>query len=179
MNDRDFVERAWHDARGDALTAVKLVRDRRPELGLREAAYLVSAFKPVVLTEVHDEESFKAVERACRPDHETDDRRSRAQGLGYQPKEEGRQALQVRLMMYKAGKGGEVTVRNEAKDAVTRELRDRGIDYAIEHGRKHTRVVFVLNGRRRMIITPNYNGNWRSKKYARADVRRMLRQAAI
>ena len=43
----ELVERAWRDANGDALTAVKLVRERRPELGLRGAARLVADIKHI------------------------------------------------------------------------------------------------------------------------------------
>jgi hypothetical protein len=43
---RELAERAWRDAHGDALTAVKLLRDWRPDLGLREAARVIQEHKP-------------------------------------------------------------------------------------------------------------------------------------
>jgi hypothetical protein len=68
--------------------------------------------------------------------------------------------------------------RDEIVDAVTRELQLAGVDYQIEHGSKHPRIRFVLNGKSQFYVTPRYSGNWRLRTHARTGIRRVLRQAA-
>ena len=72
-----------------------------------------------------------------------------------------------------------MTIRkDEVITAVLDELRAAGItDRRIEPGGRHARVTFTLNGQRRTIVTPRYAGNWNSRRYARADARRLLRQS--
>jgi hypothetical protein len=69
--------------------------------------------------------------------------------------------------------------RNAALDAVTEELAAAGIDFQIEHGGRHRRVVFEIGGVRQFVIASfgggGRNRNWRAEKNARADVRRILR----
>jgi hypothetical protein len=68
--------------------------------------------------------------------------------------------------------------RNHCLEAVTTELRQAGIDFQIEKGRKHPKVRFVLNGRNQLYVVPFSTSTRNSHKDARCGVRRLLRQAA-
>ena len=62
-------------------------------------------------------------------------------------------------------------------DVVIDELERAGIPYQIERNR-HTKVRFSLNGRASMYVVAVSTTNWNAHRNARADIRRMLRQAA-
>ncbi len=63
-------------------------------------------------------------------------------------------------------------------EAVTRELRQAGVTYQIEHGGKHLKIRYTLNGRSGMYVVAVSTSDWRAHKRARAGIRRLLRQAA-
>jgi hypothetical protein len=62
-------------------------------------------------------------------------------------------------------------------DLVINELEQAGIPYEIERNR-HTKVRFSLNGRPAMYVVAVSTANWNAHRNARADIRRILRQAA-
>jgi hypothetical protein len=49
----NLLEQAWRDANGDPIATVKFMRDRKPGLGLREAAEHMSRMKGVELKRVN------------------------------------------------------------------------------------------------------------------------------
>jgi len=66
---------------------------------------------------------------------------------------------------------------NYVADIVTNELDKRGLDYRLSHRSKHLQLQFVAAGRSYIYILPHTSSDWRAAHNARADVRRMLRQA--
>lgn len=69
--------------------------------------------------------------------------------------------------------------KNLCLQVVTDELRLAGVDYQVEHGGKHLRVLFELNGRAMLCTVSATTANWNAHYNARADVRRMLRRGAV
>jgi hypothetical protein len=68
--------------------------------------------------------------------------------------------------------------RNEALEAATRELSERGIPYEVKHGKKHWQVRWIVIAHRPRVVTisDTPTNRWKARLYSRADVRRMLRQ---
>jgi len=69
--------------------------------------------------------------------------------------------------------------KNLCLQVVTDELRQAGVDYQVEHGGKHLRVSFVLNGRAMLCTVSVSTAYWDAHRNARAGIRRIPRQAAI
>jgi hypothetical protein len=68
-------------------------------------------------------------------------------------------------------------VSNRCLQAVTDELREAGVLFQVERGGKHWKVRFLHRGQHRMLTvsqSPSHQGSWLR---ARADARRILRQA--
>lgn len=63
-------------------------------------------------------------------------------------------------------------------DVVLDELEKAGVPYQLERNR-HTKVRFSLNGRNEMYVVAVSTSNFNAHRHARADIRRMLRQAAV
>ena len=68
--------------------------------------------------------------------------------------------------------------KNVCLQAVTDELRLAGVYFQVERGGKHLLVRFALNGRPVMCTVSVSTANWDAHRNARANVRRLLRQAA-
>jgi hypothetical protein len=68
--------------------------------------------------------------------------------------------------------------RNECLDIVIDELNAAGFDFDIRQGRHH-KVVFVLGGKRRIIVASRTPSDHRAATNTRAFVRRVLRAEGV
>jgi hypothetical protein len=69
--------------------------------------------------------------------------------------------------------------KNECLIAILSVLDDAQIAYVVEHGGKHLKIWFVINGRRQRCICPVSPSDVNAQHNARAFARRMVRDRTV
>lgn len=64
---------------------------------------------------------------------------------------------------------------NDSLEAVTAELRQAGVPFRVDRGRKHPQVRFGAELDRVYVVAGSAS-DWRASRNARADIRRMLKE---